>query len=112
MEKEGVIMAEPSGTIKIQAGSFDIDNTQSAWFDIRLTDSGCCVSLCDNEQNLRYTAIIDNGKVVFGEIGPLIRSDAMETPETPLPPLEPLDGNTMPDFPIDPIDDEPPEIPE
>jgi hypothetical protein len=62
-----------SGAVNVKTGSYDID--AQTWFDIRLTDLGLSISLCDNEMNTRYTVVIDDGKVAFGEAAKLMRDE-------------------------------------
>jgi hypothetical protein len=65
------------GTVPIKAGSYEI--TPTAWFDVRMCDGGLALSLCDLDMNIRYTAVIDDGKVVFKEIGKLVRDESLPT---------------------------------
>lgn len=59
------------GDLSIKSGEYVVDKT--SWFDIRYSDMGLCLSLCDLDMNQRFTVIIDEGKVVFSEIDRLIR---------------------------------------
>lgn len=58
---------------KIQVGQYWLND--ETWLDIRLTDMGVCVSVCDQELNLRYTALVDNGELVLGEVKELISEE-------------------------------------
>jgi hypothetical protein len=60
-----------SGEVKIKTGSYPID--AQTWFDVRLTDMGVAVSLCDMQTNTRYTILAEDGHVAFGEVSKLIR---------------------------------------
>ena len=62
------------GTVQLKTGSYPIDAT--TWFDVRMTDMGVAISLCDMDSNIRYTALVDDGKLAFGEVGALIREGA------------------------------------
>jgi hypothetical protein len=63
------------GTIPTQVGKYLVDDT--SWFDVRLCDAGPMLSLCDEELNIRYTIIIEDGKVCFKEVEKL-RPDEKE----------------------------------
>ena len=56
--------------MRIKSGEYLIDST--SWFDIRLTDMGVAINLCDQDANIRYMIVVDNGNVVFREVDQLI----------------------------------------
>ena len=55
----------------IQAGVYDADDT--SWFDLRLTDKGWIISLCDSDMNVRYTVVVDKGEVTNREVTELLQ---------------------------------------
>lgn len=64
-----------TGTVRMHTGTYELDPT--AWFDLRLTDIGVVLSLCDADMNIRYTVVIDNGKVILREVDKLIRDEEL-----------------------------------
>jgi hypothetical protein len=62
-----------SGEVRIVVGKYDI--SEQVWLDIRLTDIGLAISMCDNETNTRYTVILDEGKVAHAVKAALIRGE-------------------------------------
>lgn len=60
------------GQIKIPVGRYEVE--PEIWFDIRLTDLGAIVSLCNNHTNVRHSVVIgEDGKLKWSETGELIR---------------------------------------
>jgi predicted RNA polymerase sigma factor len=62
--------------VKLKVGQYWLD--KESYFDVRLTDMGACISLCDQDSNTRYTALIDKGELILGEVSALISEEMME----------------------------------
>ena len=60
--------------VKLQVGQYKIDNT--SWLDVRMTDMGAVLSVCDTDMNVRYTVMVDEGKTIFGEVQELVTEEA------------------------------------
>jgi hypothetical protein len=56
--------------ISLMAGEYKIGS--NTWFDVRLCDGGVVLSLCNAPENVRYTIILDQGKVTFREVADLV----------------------------------------
>lgn len=56
--------------VKVEVGQYAIDPT--TWLDVRMTDMGAVLSVCDTDMNVRYTFMVDGGKLILGEVGRLV----------------------------------------
>jgi hypothetical protein len=58
------------GRIPLPAGKLEV--APRVWFDVRLTDTGTCLSLCDERVNRRYFMCFDeHGNIDRREVAPL-----------------------------------------
>lgn len=60
-----------NGIVTVSAGQYEI--SAAVWLDIRSTDIGTAISVCDSRVNRRYTVCIDNGQTTRAEVAKLIR---------------------------------------
>jgi hypothetical protein len=73
------------GTVVLPVGKFHI--TEQVWLDLRATDLGTCVSICDARINRRYTVIIGEGATIrLAEVDKFGR----DQPDPELPNGEPI----------------------
>jgi hypothetical protein len=74
--------------VTLKVGQYQLD--RASYLDVRLTDMGACISVCDTDINVRYTALIDDGKLLLGEVDELVRT-------TNLTPQQVVDLVTQPE---------------
>jgi hypothetical protein len=54
------------GEVTLKVGNYKVD--AFSWFEVRLCDGGVTLTLCDRKTNMRFLAVIDEGKATFGEL--------------------------------------------